>query len=278
MAKQLTDVGARRPESEERGTRERLLLTAERLIADAGVGNVSMRQINSESGARNLSAVHYHFGSLDGIIAAILDYRMDPLERRRSAMLDEMVGEQGRMPGMSEVLHAVVWPLAEHMLNHAGPTHYVRFIAAVNRTSRLDPWELVRPWRRRGLVRSYVLLRRLLPDVPKDVLHTRIMMEFRSMIYVLADVDSMIRERHPGMRDPLVVFHASDLVTRIGAALVAPMSESTRMARRVLEANGGSKEASLYGADAFWALPAGRRGAPDSAPPGRPYKGGSSEA
>lgn len=244
--------------AEERGTRERLLLAAERLIAEEGVGQVSMRQINAEAGARNLSAVHYHFGSLDGVIAAIFDYRMGPVERRRGAMLDELLSNKDRAPGVQDVLHAVVWPLAEQMLSGAGGTHYVRFLAAINRTSRFDTWSVVPRKNLRGLVRSYILLRRLLPSVPAEVLHTRILMELRSLIYALADVDSMIRDRHPALRDPLVLFHASDLVTRIAAALAAPVSESTQMARRVLHANRLAEKAPLFGMDAMWALEGAR--------------------
>lgn len=248
-----TGRGTKRKQ-DELGTRERLLLTAERLIAEEGVGQVSMRQINAEAGARNLSAVHYHFGSLEGVIAAIFAHRMGAVERRRSAMLDELVAGGAERAGLQEILHAVVWPLAEQMLSQAGDNHYVRFLAAINRTSRFDSWSVVRPRHRRGLVRSYVMLRRLLPDLPKEVLHMRMIIELRTLMYTLADVDVMIRDRHPALRDSLVIFHASDLVTRIAAALMAPLSEATRMARRVLQASGASERAPLFGVDAIWAV------------------------
>lgn len=255
MAKRASAVAeASHPHAEELGTRERLLLTAERLIAEAGVGQVSMRQINAEAGARNLSAVHYHFGSLDGVIAAILEYRMAPIERRRSAMLDELVADKSRQITVNDVLNAVVWPLAEQMLARAGSNHYIGFVAATYRTPRLDSWRAVNPRHRRGLVRSYIMLRRLLPGIPKEVLHTRILMEWRLVNYALADVDMVIRARHPGMRDQLVLFHTSDLVARMAVALAAPLSESTQMARRVLQANAESEKAPLFGMDAMWAL------------------------
>ncbi|MFG5409332.1 TetR/AcrR family transcriptional regulator [Piscinibacter sakaiensis] len=248
-------------EFDERGTRERLLLAAERLIADEGVASVSMRRINVEAGARNLSAVHYHFGSLDNIIAAVFEYRMGAIDRRRRAMLDEVLAHRGDRLGVPDVLHVVVWPLAELMLSQSGNEHYVRFSAAVNRLPRFDSWQLVKPGHRRGLVRCYLLLRRMLSSVPRDVLHTRLMMELRALIYSLADVDAMIRHRHAAVRDPLVLFHASELVTRIGAALSAPVSESTLMARHVLAGSAHLERGSTFGADAMWSLP-GRGTAP----------------
>ena len=47
-------------------TRERLLLTAEKLLGERGINGVSLREITREAGQRNASALHYHFGSRDG--------------------------------------------------------------------------------------------------------------------------------------------------------------------------------------------------------------------
>lgn len=230
------------------------MVAAERLIADEGVNQVSMRKINSEAGTKNLSAVHYHFGSLEAVVAAILDHRMSALEIRRSAMVDELNASKSTPVNIFQVLHAVVWPLAEQMMSQAGTSHYVRFLAAVNRMPRYDRWQGVPHRTRRSLVRCYILLRRLITDIPKDVLHTRMIIEMRSMLYCLADVDLMIRDRHPNQRDQLVLFHASDLVTRAAAALTVPVSESTQLARLVLQSHSVTERAPVFGIDAVWAL------------------------
>ena len=54
-------------------TRTGLLLAAERLFALQGVAATTIRQINAAAGQRNQSAIHYHFGSRDGILDAIMD-------------------------------------------------------------------------------------------------------------------------------------------------------------------------------------------------------------
>lgn len=234
------------------GTRERLLLAAERLIARDGVNHVSMREINIEAGARNLSAVHYHFGSLDGVITAIYDYRMGPVDRRRLQMLNELTQSKQEIK-LQDIVHAVVWALAEQMIGQ-GSNHYVGFLAAIARAQRYDGWEVVGRGNRRGLVRGYAMVRRLLVSIPADVLHTRMILALREMMYVLADVELMIAKRHPDLRDTLVLFHTSDLVTRTSAALAAPVSEVTRMAGRVLKANSSGEKGVLYGIDAIWAF------------------------
>lgn len=233
-------------------TRMRLLLAAERLIADGGVAQVSMRRINLEAGAGNISAVHYHFGSLERVVEAILELRVPPMNDRRNAMLDELRGRP-EPPSVNDVLQAVVWPLAEQLLDGAPDNCYVRFLAAVNRVPSFEQRTFLRHRRRRGLTRCYVLLRRAFPAVPKDVLHARIMLGWREVVHTLADVDAMIRARHPALRDALVMFHATDLITRIGQALGAPVSEATQMARRMLLSKAASEKGTVFGMDAIWA-------------------------
>ena len=63
--------------------------TAETLIAERGMG-VSLREIAAQAGQRNNSAVIYHFGNHDGLIAATLDRRMSVLDERRRLLLAEL--------------------------------------------------------------------------------------------------------------------------------------------------------------------------------------------
>ncbi|WP_460479937.1 TetR/AcrR family transcriptional regulator [Comamonas humi] len=231
-------------------TRERLLLTAERLIAEEGAGQVSLRRINAEAGARNLSAIHYHFGSLEGVITAIFEYRAPTVEQQRSHMLDELQ-RSGRQPSVEDVLRIAVWPLAATMLSDAADNHYVRFLSAINRVPQLDTWEVVPRRNRRSIIRCYLLLRRMPLAVPADILHLRIIMGLREMFHVLADVDHNVRERHPGLRDPLVVFHANELITRLMSALQAPVSEASQVALDTLRASAAPGKASVYGVDSI---------------------------
>ena len=65
----------------------RLVVTAERLFALHGIDGVSLRQIAAEAGSGNNSAVHYHFGSKDGLIEAILGHRLAQLTRERQMLV-----------------------------------------------------------------------------------------------------------------------------------------------------------------------------------------------
>ena len=61
-------------------TRSRLQRQAERLFAERGVYQVTVREITVAAGQRNPSVVHYHFASMDGLRQVILDTHEAPLD------------------------------------------------------------------------------------------------------------------------------------------------------------------------------------------------------
>src|SRR6516225_8182566 len=64
-----------------------LILAAERLFAERGIEGVALRQVNQAANQKNMSAAHYHFGSRDGLVNAVLVYRLPELDRRRGELL-----------------------------------------------------------------------------------------------------------------------------------------------------------------------------------------------
>ena len=92
------------------GTKERLLEAAERLFADAGIEAASLRAITSAAGA-NLAAVHYHFGSKDGLAEAVFERRVKPLNAERLALLDRAEDTaKGQFPALEAILTAFLEP------------------------------------------------------------------------------------------------------------------------------------------------------------------------
>ncbi len=252
-------AGSPEPSDPSVTTRERLLLAAERLIADDGLAGVSLRRINAAAGQRNASAVHYHFGSLEAVIAAIFEYRMPAIDRRRNELLDEVVAA-GRAGSLEAVVQAVVRSIAEQITTRAGGSPYIRFVAAASLAPSLDSWGVI-PYRyRRGLRRAYAMCARILSDMPGEIVHARLILAARQIVQTLADVDRVVIERHPDLRDELVRFHACDLVSRTVGALSAPVSDATGDALRALKARMAAGRTSDFGVDAVL-------GPPPDAPP-----------
>jgi AcrR family transcriptional regulator len=69
--------------------RRQLLDAALRLFATQGVAAVSLREIRLAAKQRNAGALHYHFGSKEGLLRALLERELPPLVARRRVLLAE---------------------------------------------------------------------------------------------------------------------------------------------------------------------------------------------
>jgi len=104
----------------------RIVLAAERLFAFHGIDGVSLRQISAEAGSSNNSAVHYHFGSKEGLIAAIFHHRLPQLISERRLLTARCDPDDLRSRFEAQFLP--VLNLAE-----APDNHYVSFVEQVQR-------------------------------------------------------------------------------------------------------------------------------------------------
>ncbi|MEO3783985.1 TetR/AcrR family transcriptional regulator [Actinocorallia sp. B10E7] len=94
---------------DEHSTRDRLLSAAERLFLSRAPEQVSVRAINAEAGL-NPGAVHYHFGSREGLIAALLERELAPLWADR---LEDLARHDGASFEVAELVAAIVRPFEE---------------------------------------------------------------------------------------------------------------------------------------------------------------------
>ncbi|WP_417516840.1 TetR/AcrR family transcriptional regulator [Minwuia sp.] len=109
-------------------TRLALILAAERIFAEEGISNTSLRRINQVAGQRNESAIHYYFGSREGVVAAILEHRTGPINTARVDMIRSATERRGDLPLDSrDIAEALVRPLTEHLRANKGDTYYLRF-------------------------------------------------------------------------------------------------------------------------------------------------------
>lgn len=114
-------------------TRLALIYAAERLFAEQGLQRTSLRQINIEAGQRNESAIHYHFGSREAVILAILELRTRPVNEVRLQMLAAALTKAGEAPLSSSALAEVlVLPLARSITAAVEGNHYVRFLTQLS--------------------------------------------------------------------------------------------------------------------------------------------------
>jgi AcrR family transcriptional regulator len=92
-------------------TRNKLLDAAARAFAEHGVFNASLLDITRQAGQRNRGALHYHFGSRDGVLCAVLERHVDFLAAREGELLDS--ARTTPDDDIESVVEAIVRPAAE---------------------------------------------------------------------------------------------------------------------------------------------------------------------
>lgn len=104
-------------------TREALLDAAEKLFSEHGIQASSLRMITQQAGA-NLAAVHYHFGSKEGLVKAVFSRRLRPLEEERLRLLDacDLTGGD-RGEGIEQIIRAFAAPVLRRMREDPGEEH-----------------------------------------------------------------------------------------------------------------------------------------------------------
>lgn len=174
-------------------TRSAILDAAERLMAEHGINGVSLRTILTEAGA-NAAALHYHYGSREDLITAILGRHGRRNNLRRREMLDALEARD-HAPDIYDVVDAVVDPLLEmlHQEKEAG-RRFLRFLARLHsdRTNiHLEAEKKYFPDIRDRLAR---MLAKSCPHVPKAELRRRVTMMLDVMLQSLANAAVMAEE------------------------------------------------------------------------------------
>src|SRR6187551_264686 len=90
-------------------TRSAILAAAERLYADRGFGDVTLRDIVAEANV-NLAAVNYHFGSKDELIAELFVTRGLVTNRERLNELKAAEENGGGRADLAAIFTALVGP------------------------------------------------------------------------------------------------------------------------------------------------------------------------
>jgi AcrR family transcriptional regulator len=89
-------------------TRERILDAAERLFSERGFDGTSIRDVTAEAGV-NLAAVHYHFGSKEDLLRAVLERVVVPTNEERLRLMREAFEHPGGPP-IGDLLKAFILP------------------------------------------------------------------------------------------------------------------------------------------------------------------------
>lgn len=91
-------------------TKTKLLDVAEGQFAENGISGTSLRNIISEAEV-NLASIHYHFGSKDALVQAVIRRRIEPLNEIRMQRLQALEQQYADRPvPLEELIRAFIEP------------------------------------------------------------------------------------------------------------------------------------------------------------------------
>ena len=179
-----------RPARSER-TRLELLLAAEKLFALHGLRGVSLRQVVAATQQRNISTVHYHFGSREALVYAICDFRMPAIEEARAARIARFnESPPARAERVRELVHMLVEPTAQPIVTSRGRSYFRRLLAHSFVSDGMDLRGYIAGRYDLGIQRTAALLLQELPHLSRETFAIRWALLIRSMTYLLASLEA----------------------------------------------------------------------------------------
>lgn len=195
---------------------------AERLFAERGIDAVSLRTINAEAGY-SVAALHYHFGTRDGLVRALLLRAQPPMFERRERMVAAL--RPLACPPLERIVEALVMPLTEGLFEKQGNGgHRLRFLTRLY----FDRSPHMAGVLEESLRMFLPLLRRALPGCDETTLTRRWALASELAVNALSRAETLHRAvrgsaRRNGAAEPAQLVR--ELVSFITGGLRAPHEE-----------------------------------------------------
>ncbi|MEU6379443.1 TetR/AcrR family transcriptional regulator [Streptomyces sp. NPDC046909] len=162
-------------------TRATLMDAAERLFAEQGVEAVSVRAVNAAAGLAP-AAVHYHFGTKEALLDAVLLRRGREVVADISARCDALLAQAGR-PDPEEILEALIAPYAALLeRDRAGGARWLSIVGQLT----LSGSDQMMPSAAPATDRLQTLIHRAFPDTPADDLTNAWSLTVEALILLMA--------------------------------------------------------------------------------------------
>jgi AcrR family transcriptional regulator len=193
-----------------------LIFAAEQSIAVHGVGGATLRQINEAAGHKNSGATHYHFGSRQGLIQAVLAYRVDGISARRSATFEDLSGQPEGLDirGLVKVL---AHPLVEELKPRAEGNYFLRFAERIRRERA--QYEIIYDFPADEWRFAQTELVRRLAHLPPALAALRVQVAWDQIISGLASIEAKLQNKKWSNETFIAV---ETLVDFIAAGLTGP--------------------------------------------------------
>ena len=196
---------------------------AEKLIAERGIENVSIREIVDAAGQKNESALQYHFQNLNGLITALHASRDAEIRAKRSVLL-QALGEEPFEPSLRQICKLMVAPAFE--LARAKPDFRCYIKAFGHEITLAEESTLIMTSRKggQGARQTGILLRKALHHLDDDAFQRRMDGALR---FVSASMSNHARQ-NGAFRGVHAELFFSSLIDALVGLLSAPLSDETK--------------------------------------------------
>jgi len=205
-------------------TRERILDAAEQLFAEQGISGTSLRALTRAANV-NLAAVHYHFGSKEALLDAVVGRRAGPVNEARLRTLTDLEARADGSPlEVEDILGAFIAPAASALsANGVEGQRLARLLPRIEAQPRDVVEALSREHFGQIAVHFVEALKRALPDLPGELVCDRFRMAAGLFSFLFSgnfDLDSI-----PGHPPGCVSLEEklAGAITFIAAGIRAPM-------------------------------------------------------
>ena len=201
-------------------TKERILDIAERLFAEKGIKETSLRDITSAVRI-NCAAVNYHFSSKEGLIHAVITRRFEPLNQERLRLLESYEVEASSKPvPLNRILHAWIAPTIELYLKNP---HFMSIAGRIISDPNKEHYPFFVPQFEQIFLRFKGVLTQALPNLPERELLLRMLFILGAMIHTWTNHSDLGRFSSGSWPQTIGEEVTESLINFCAAGLEAPL-------------------------------------------------------
>lgn len=219
-------IDSRRARSET--TKNALMRAAEKLIAEGGMENLSIREIVAVAGQKNESALQYHFKNLTGLLEAIHTERSEQVQAKRAESLYVVLGKSSE-PSLRQLCTLMVEPTFQLARANVEFRRYVKAFGHELAISDASPLKAVSRKGGGGLSGQQIgaLLRKVLPHLDEETYRKR--MESAIML-CSASMYHQARQKNAfrGHQSDLFLHNLIDALVGLLSAPVSPETQALK--------------------------------------------------
>jgi len=167
-------------------------MAAIKLFGESGVNSVSLREINRAAGAKNNSALHYHFKNKMGLVTAVINFIQAEFNRQRGIGLAALETKaKDNSLTVAEIMQLVISPYVAVIENYDWGFNAVRAVARMEFDGDAEVQKILNQSSQPDAKTLFRMLKILLPQLPPKLLKQRINYAVKSVIHGFADYKNL---------------------------------------------------------------------------------------